>query len=177
MGNVIDIRGRIKSKKNQAKQSPVGKVSAKNAAKADVVDITSRRQEVINQERRLTKRTLLSEWVGAFAVVPQHGLQKVTLYDISETGLSFDLELREGQFRVGEELAMRIYLNQDNYLPLSVRISNIREISDEGVIRHGASFVDGKTLQEAVYHFIRFIENASSSVQRDNGDLKVSNRR
>jgi hypothetical protein len=120
------------------------------------------------------KRTILSEFIGAFALVPRKGLLKVALFDISDNGLAFDVSEAAGHFSVGEEVAMRVYLNQQTYFPFVVKIQNIRGIDDEATFRHGAGFVKGTINDEALHHFVRFIETVSAQLQTDKGDLKVS---
>ncbi len=58
---------------------------------AAVLDMTERREAMLSQERRRVRRTILSEFVGVHVVVPNHGLMSVTLFDIAEGGLSFDV--------------------------------------------------------------------------------------
>jgi hypothetical protein len=117
----------------------------------------------------------LSEFIGAFALVPGKGLLKVTLHDISEGGAAFDVDLNAGHFAVGEEVAMRVYLNHQTYFPFVIRIQNIRSLPEESVFRHGANFVQGTINDEALHHFVRFIETVSASLQTDHGDIQVSN--
>lgn len=164
--NVIDISSRRKGKSSK---KVIGQRSAA------VVDMTERRQEMLKEERRTARRTILTEFVGAFIVVPQRGLCEVALYDISDSGMSFDLEAERGQLKDGEEIAMRIYMNQHTYFPFTLKVSNIRQILDEGVTRHGGEFVKGMVNETALHHFVKFIESVSSSLKRDTGDIQVSN--
>lgn len=169
--NVIDLKSRLQAKagtENKSKNAP---------AAAPVVDMTERRNEILSSERRTVRRTILSEFVGACVVVPQKGLQKVALYDISENGLSFDMDPELGQFTSGEEVAMRVYLNHQTYFPFILKVAKARFITDEGVHRHGASFVKGTVNNEALHHFVKFIETVSASLQTDHGDVMVSNLR
>lgn len=168
--NVIDFKKFKKTKSKAPSQSKTAKPDA-----APVLDMTERRQEIITDERRKVRRTILTEFVGAYAVVPGRGLLKVALYDISDNGLAFDLEEDAGHFKSGEEVAMRVYLNQQTYFPFDVTIQNFRFIDDEGVTRHGAQFVKGHVNAEALFHFVKFIETVSASLQRDSGDVMVSN--
>jgi hypothetical protein len=165
---VIDFKSRLKTKKG--KQGEVSSLKAQG----EVVDMAERREAILQAERRTTKRTILSEFVGAFAVIPGKGLTKVTLYDISEDGLSFDTEVLQGHFHLGESVAMRVYLNQKSYFPFVVKLQNLREISEEGVYRHGAHFVKGTVNDEALHHFVKFIETVSTSLEGDTGDMKAS---
>lgn len=168
MKNVLDLTQRLnkKNKNNKGKQAK---------SNAPVIDMTEKRQEILMQERRKVKRTLLSEFVGAFTLVPKKGLMKVTLYDISENGLAFDVEDAAGHFSLGEEVAMRVYLNQTTYFPFVVKVLNIRSLGEENVFRHGVSFVKGTINDQALHHFVKFIETVSASLHGDEGDIVVSN--
>jgi hypothetical protein len=166
MKNVIDMTQRLK-------KQPKSALKAKGPS-APVIDMTEKRNEILSQERRQVKRTLLSEFVGAFVLVPEKGLAKVTMYDISENGLAFDIEASAGHFQLFEEIAMRVYLNQQTYFPFIVKVQNVRAIVDENVNRHGANFVKGTINDEALHHFVKFIETVSASLQGDQGDIVVS---
>ncbi|MCB0407494.1 MAG: PilZ domain-containing protein [Bdellovibrionales bacterium] len=167
-GNIIDLAARRRSRQSQPQ--------AKQAKeKAPVLDMTERRNEIINQERRRVRRTILTEFIGAFVVVPNQGLLKVSLYDISETGIAFDIEHEKGSFSADEEIAVRVYMNQTTYFPFTVKVSNVRELEDESVFRHGAKFVMGTVNEIALFHFVKFIETVSASLESDSGDVMVSN--
>ena len=167
--NVIDFKSRKKVQENEGVK--------KTDQNAPVVDISERRQEMLQDERRIVKRTILTEFIGAFIVVPQSGLCPVSIYDISEDGLSFDLDYERGRLTLGEEIAMRIYMNKKTYFPFIVKTSNIRDIPEEGVIRHGVSLMKGTINDVALHHFVRFIENVCSCLEKDSGDILVSNLR
>lgn len=166
MAKVIDITSRVKSKNSEN--------SSKKSA-ASVVDMTSAREEILNKDRREVKRTILTEFVGAYTVVPEQGLLKVTLHDISENGIAFDLDPQYGMFLDGEEVAMRVYLNHKTYFPFTVTIVNSRLLEEENVIRHGSQFLRGAINDVALHHFVKFIENVSASLEKDEGDVLVSN--
>lgn len=163
--NVIDLNSRRSNKGSKAKDLSISK-------SAPILDMVERRQAALQEERRAVRRTILTEFIGAFVILPGHGLKKVALYDISEKGLSFDLEFELGQLRVDEEIAMRVYLSQFTYFPFSVKISNVRDIPDEGVTRHGSNFVKGTVNEDALEHFVKFIETVSVDLHRDSGDFQ-----
>lgn len=169
MKNVIDITKRLGKTKAKAKKK------ATPPPEAPVVDMTEMRNEIINQERRKVRRTLLSEFISAFVLIPRKGLLKVTLADISGDGAAIDVDAKAGHFAVGEEVAMRVYLNHETYFPFVVKVQNIRGRPDEGVFRHGVHFVKGTINDEALHHFVKFIETVSASLQTDQGDIQVSN--
>lgn len=165
MGKVLEFTTRLRSQNSLEKNKNKG---------AEVLDITEARQEILSRDRREVKRTILTEFVGAFVVLPEKGLMKVALYDISENGLAFDLDMLEGAFQNGDEVAMRVYLNHTTYFPFTISVSNGRVIEDEGVVRHGANFVRGTTNDVALHHFVKFIETVSASLKTDTGDVLVS---
>jgi len=151
------------------------KSSSQKEGNASVVDISEKRQEMINEERRSVKRTILTEFIGVHTVVPGAGLQKCSLHDISVNGVSFDLAKAQGSFKVGEEVALRVYLNHRTFFSFLVKIRSQRFVEDEAVFRHGAAMVQGSFNLEAIEHFIRFMESVSASLKTDRGDVIVSN--
>ena len=165
MGDVIDIRSRLKSQSKSQQKGP----------QASVVDITEMRSEALSEDRRRVKRTILTEFISVHTVVPGMGLMKVALYDINLTGLSFDIGVKQGSFQVGEEVAMRVYLNQQTYFSFIVKIRHINEVSDEETFRHGTEFVKETINDVALHHFVKFIENVSATLKQDKGDVLVSN--
>lgn len=167
MGKLLDITSRINTNVESKKKS--------SKDTHEVLDMTEKREAIINKEKRQVKRTILTEFVGAYVVLPERGLHKVTLYDISENGIAFDLNLDEGSYQEDDEVAMRVYLNHKTYFPFVVTVTNIREFADEGIIRHGANFVKGTINDVALNHFVKFIENVSASLKTDHGDVLVSN--
>lgn len=171
LNNVISLKSRRRTSEMHGPGGAVG-VDA-----APVLDMTERRQEMLTHERRQVKRTILSEFVGAFVVVPERGLQKVAIYDISESGIAFDLDADAGKLEMGEEVAMRVYLNQHTYFPFIVKIANVRILQEEGITRHGGGFLKGTVNDEALFHFVKFIETISASLHTDHGDVMVSNLR
>lgn len=167
MGKLLDITQRInKNKKNSSSQK---------VAHTSVVDITDVRQEIIGSERRQVKRTILTEFIGAFVILPDRGLMRVSIYDISDKGVAFDFDSETSLFLEGEEVAMRMYLNHKTYFGFVVKIQNSRFIPSEGVVRQGAHFVKGTLNDVALHHFVKFIETVSASLKTDDGDIQVSN--
>ena len=176
MKNVFDMTERLKKQAKGKLNSgaPVPVISAKSPS-APVIDMTEKRNEILSQERRRVKRTILSEFIGAFVLVPDKGLLKVSLIDISENGLAFDVEAGAGHFGLGEDIGMRVYLNQQTYFKFIVNVQNIRAVAEENLFRHGVNFVKGTINDQALHHFVKFIETVSASLHGDEGDLMVSN--
>lgn len=167
MSKVIDIRSRLG--KTQTTSSPAPE------QEASVVDISELRSEAVNEDRRQVRRTILTEFIAVHTVVPGMGLMKVALFNVNDNGLAFDIDFKRGHFQVGEEVAMRVYLNHQTYFPFVVKVRHITDIADEEVHRHGCEFVKGTINDVALHHFIKFIENVSASLKHDKGDVIVSN--
>lgn len=165
MGDVIDFK---------ARQSGSTQQKTKKSEHSSVIDISQKRMQILEDDRRKVKRTLLTEFIAVHAVIPGSGLQKVILYDINEDGLSFDLDFKYGQFITNEQLAMRVYLNQQTYFTFTVNVKHVSEIKDEQVYRHGVEFVKGTLNDVALHHFVKFMETVSASLRNDKGDIIVS---
>ena len=175
--NIIDLKPRLEaSQLKQLKKVARHSAKSKNESAAPVIDMEVRRQEHLSKERRNTKRTILTEFLGAFIVLPSQGpsiggLQKVMLYDISENGVAFDVDPNLGQLRTGEEVVMRIYLSQKNYFSFTVKVANSRFEKDEEVYRHGCQVLKDSVNKDAIYHFVKFIESVTLNLKLDTGDL------
>lgn len=171
--NVIDLNRHLK------RRAKAGKNIKSSKVEAPVLDMTERREAILRDERREVRRTILTGFIGAFVVIPVRadgtgGLLKVDVYDISGTGIAFDIDEKFGHFQKGEEIAMRVYLSQEIYFPFIVKIQNQRVLTGEGSYRHGATFSKGTVNDEALFHFVKFIETVSASLEKDGGDVMVS---
>lgn len=141
---------------------------------AEIVNFTESKQKILFHERRQVKRTILSELISSMVVIPEKGLLKVTIHDISEEGVSFDLEDSQGKFKVGEEVSLRVYLNQKTYFPIQVTVKHVTPDPEEGVVRHGAIYLKNESNHVALQHFIKFIESADFNLKNDSGDLMIN---
>ena len=175
--NVIDLKSRKRQDGDhglQAKPQLESQLEPRLEPAAPVLDMVERRNEMLTQERRKVRRTMLSEFIGAHVVIPDRGLQKVVIYDISDDGIAFDVPADDGTFSIGDEVVVRVYLNQQTYFPFVVRIANARAVPEEGINRHGGLFLKGSVNDVALHHFVRFIETVSASLRTDRGDIMVS---
>ncbi len=163
MGTVIDFTARLKT------SAPTQKLRESS----NVVDYVEQKHKMLMFERRKIKRTILTEFVSAMVVVPEKGLLKVAIYDISEQGISFDTEFDQGAFKVDEEVSMRIYLNQKTYFPITVQVKHVIDETTEGVMRHGSVYLRQAATDAALQYFVKFIESVSQGLRKDNGDLMV----
>ena len=163
--NIIDITERLKSKSNN---------STTNTESTEVADISEKRKELIEQDRRTVKRTILTEFISLHAVVPGYGLLKVNLADINDRGVAFDIDMNKGQYNIGDEVEMRIYLNHQTYFKIESKVAHVTQLVDEGIVRHGCVFVKDSVNNEALSHFVSFIESVTANLKKDKGDVLVS---
>jgi hypothetical protein len=97
-------------------------------------------------ERRRAQRRPILESFSLFVVIPRKGSHRLRVYDASDHGLRFDLDL-EGEssagspIKPGEELEVNLYLNQSLYLPLTVKVVRVEE---QGTLRRVGSEFKGK---------------------------------
>lgn len=166
MSKVIDLVPRLKT------VNSTNVVDTKKSA--EIVNFDESKQKILFNERRQVKRTVLSDLVSSMVVIPEKGLLKVSLHDISEEGVSFELEEAQGSFKVGEEISLRVYLNQKAYFPIQVCVKHVTPVSEEGVIRHGATYLKNEDNHVALQHFIKFVESIDFNLKNDSGDLMIN---
>ncbi len=166
MGQVIDLMARLLK---AGTSIPV----VENQA-AEVVDISSARALQISEDRREVRRTVLTEFISLHAVIPGYGLLRVTLFDINDRGLSFDLEEAKGKYNVTDQIELRIYLNHQTYFPITTQVAYIKKIEDEGVYRHGCEFAKDSINNQALKYFVGFLESVTTHFRKDSGDLTIT---
>jgi hypothetical protein len=134
--------------------------------KANVINLSERRDELAVTERRKVTRTVLSQFVGVFIVLPKKtgGLKPVSVHDVSDKGLAFDLTPEMGAFKAGESVTMRIYLSHETYFSFSVKVVNVRRN------RHGTVFKKDDDSYQTLMFFSKFLQNVSLVARKDNGD-------
>ncbi len=174
MSKVIDLVPRLKTTNTAVKEPTDATVGSTAHAQDSIVNLAEKKQKMLFHERRQVKRTILTELVSSMVVLPEKGLLKVDIHDISEEGISFDVEQAYGSFKVGEEVTLRIYLNQKSYFPIQVSIKHVTPDPEMEVIRHGTSYLKNNDDNVALQHFVRFVESASIGLKTDTGDLMVT---
>jgi len=166
MGNIIDIKPRLKHGNSSTLHGLEGSAS--------VVDIGVVRDQMIREDRRQVRRTILTEFISVHAVVPGQGVMRVMLYDVNETGLAFDLENEKGHYNIGDEVELRVYLNHQTFFKIETKVAHITESKEEGTVRHGCEYVRGSMNNDALSHFVKFLESVTASLRRDGGEILVT---
>lgn len=122
------------------------------------------------KERRKSPRRPLMESFGFFAIVPAKGMYRLPVHDLSETGISLDIDVDgEGQdfpVKEGEALVFHLYLNQSLYLSLKGKVAWIRTV--DGKRTAGAEFSDKKEAGfKAVSKFVKVLDVLHESATLD----------
>lgn len=171
VSKVIDLMPRLKTLNTTTANEPHRFELMREPTESPVIDFTESKQKMLFHERRQVKRTILTEFISAMVVLPEKGLMKVSIHDISDEGISFDVDETNGQFKIGEEISLRVYINQKAYFPIQVNIKHVTAIPDEGQLRHGSVFLKNADNNVALQHFVKFVESASHGLKNDSGDL------
>lgn len=167
--NIISMDS-YRKKTKTPKKSASKRTKKASEPVSPVVDMTMRRESIKAHERRLIRRTVLTQFIGAFAVVPTKGLlQAVSIFDVSEGGMAFDMPTEAGAFNEGESVLLRVYLSHDTYFPFQVTVSNVRP-AEGGVMRHGALLDVNDSSYPTLLYFMKFLEEVSAITRKDNGD-------
>lgn len=140
-----------------------------------IITLDQARKHLLDQDKRNNQRTILSDLVSVYAILPERGLLKVDVHNLGEKGLAFDVESFQGAYELNEKVAMRVYLNHKSYFPFEVEIKHVTPVEEEGVFRHGATFTGENTNNVALSHLIKFLEAVSSDLREDRGDLMIPN--
>ncbi len=168
MSKIIDLSQR-RGKTNDPKAN-----SVYEEATPAVLNFEEQKQKLAFKDRRAARRTMFNEMMSSMVVIPERGLLKVFLHDISEDGLAFDTTIEDGSFAVGEEFSMRIYINHKTYFPVKMTIKHCSKDFELGIIRHGATMMKDASNDVVLQYFVKFIEAAAQSMKKDSGDLMVN---
>ncbi len=167
MAKVIDITPRLKTVNTTNNQNGGGQ----DPNLPNMQEFKGKFQPILLKERRQVERTILSDLISGMLVLPEKGLYKVSMFDISGDGLSFTMEKHMGSFAVGEEIALRVYLNTKTYFPLIVKVKHATLDAQEEVVRHGVEYMKGTSTDVALQHFVNFIISMNEGLHIDDGDL------
>lgn len=173
-GRPDPLRNGMNSLANRPSNQPRGlsleQSQTKMPKNSTVINILPR----ISEEKRKTRRIVMSGLMNTALVVPNGGLiRDVSLHNISETGISFDLPFNfKEAFKVKEKLTMRVYLNSEDFFDFNIVITkNIRHIPEEGICRYGCRLLPNERSEKAINSLIHFIESVSHILHKDKGEV------
>lgn len=122
-------------------------------------------------EKRRARRRPVMNTFSLFVVIPRKGGHRLQINDLSEFGIGFDWD-EEGEshelFKLekGEDLELRLYLNQSLYLPLA---ASVKRVEKKGSLRRvGAEFTDAhEGSRKALASFLKMLDSITSEVRFD----------
>ncbi len=95
----------------------------------------------MKDERRKTTRRKILESFSVFVSIPKKGGYRLPVHDMSEGGISFDLDtdgedLDHFPAQSGEKLEVHVYINQSVFVPLQVKMIRVSQPgSSRGQVR------------------------------------------
>lgn len=173
MAKVIEFPNRVLNFNQNTSHDQVNSVESQPPQ--NLVDLTTIIREQGAADRRKVQRAVLGHLIASHVVLPNLGLVQVTIRDVDETGLAFEMESFLGRFTKGDQVELRFYLNGQTYFRVHVEVAYSSIDEQSGQARHGSRYTEESLNQEALLHFIQFLRAVSVSLQTDRGERVVSN--
>ncbi len=131
----------------------------RNYSNEQVVNLSSVRQEIIEEKRRDYERVVFKSNFGVYTFMEETGLNAIEVVDISEGGM---------QFQTPERSAL--HLNTGDMIP--VRSFSAIE-NGNAVHRYGCLMDKTMASYAAIYHFVQFITKCAEHGHKDEKHLKI----
>jgi hypothetical protein len=120
-------------------------------------------------ERRKHVRRPVLDSFSLFVVVPKKGVHRLPIHDVSDHGLGFDLDTEGESFTdfpisSGEMIEVQFYLNQSLYIPIKVKVAQLKV---EGPVRRvGVELIekDGKP-GKAYLAFVQMLDQIGEAAK------------
>jgi hypothetical protein len=148
----------------------------RNLGNQQVVDLSSVRQERIEERKRDYERVVFRSNFGVYTYNESVGLNAIEVLDISEGGMQFQTAERSSlRLDVGDVIPVRFYFASDHYIAIDVKvvrsftaIENLRPVH-----RYGCLMDKSMASYSAIYHFVQFITKCAEHGHKDDQHLKV----
>lgn len=141
-----------------------------------VINLSSVRQEKIEEKRREYERVVFRSNFGVFIFNEQTGLDAVEIVDISEGGMQFQTpEKSHLRLQTGDTVPVRLYFSTDHFISIDVKVVRSFTALENGdaVHRYGCLMDKGMASYAAIYHFVQFITKCAEHGHKDEQHLKV----
>jgi hypothetical protein len=148
----------------------------KNFTNQQVVNLSSVRQELIEEKRRNYERVVFRSNFGVYTVLPDGGLYAIEVVDISEGGMQFQTsENSRLNLDTGAVIPVRFYFSTDSYITIDVKVVRSFSAIEEGraVHRYGCLIDKSMASYAAIYHFVQFITKCAEHGHKDDTHHKV----
>tara|TARA_B100001971_G_scaffold215182_1_gene259060 strand:- start:5417 stop:5890 length:474 start_codon:yes stop_codon:yes gene_type:complete len=152
----------------------------KGDSMSKVISFEEKRKSSIEKRKRNFERVLFSEFLGSYVEVDENGTKyTVSLVDISRDGCQFQapfVQNSQNNFKSGEDVTLRVYFTEDDFLPIVVNVKHAQEYIDEkgnAYMRYGGEFDKSLPSFQAFVPFIEFIYKFAEFSCVDKGESKV----
>lgn len=150
----------------------------KDSNKEKVVNLTDVRNERGEEKRRKNERILFKNILGAYCVIEGEGLRAIDLVDVSAAGLSFQLPNNSKNLEgleEGKEFMFRLYLTEETFMPVVVRIANKRKCLEDGevYVRFGCIVDTELKSYEMFKKFADFLSYYAENCKTDKDNMKL----
>jgi hypothetical protein len=143
-----------------------------------VIDFGEARAQRIQEKRRNAERIFFKQILWVYCVVGSHNLRAVEMIDVSEEGCAFQAPFNpENPWpdTAAKELPIRLYFNQDTYVPVYVTIQNSHQCIEKGqrYVRYGCTIDKTVSSYETFRQFVRFLKLYSEHAHQDADGLTL----
>ena len=129
-------------------------------------------------EKRKAGRLLLKHLLQIYCVVDHEKTCEVDIVDVSKSGCSLRVRPENDVLlpKHTQGMNIRLYLSDDTYLPLELKIENTRALVENGqrYFLLGCSIAPDTEGFATYQRFVEFLEMYSTVATRELGDLKVT---
>ncbi len=148
----------------------------KNFSNQQVVNLSSVRQELIEEKRRNYERVVFRSNFGVYATLPDNALQAVEVVDISEGGMLFQVpETSEFSLDVNQVVSVKFYFSPDSFIAIDVKV--VRSFTAlenvKAVHRYGCLMDKSMHSYSAIFHLVQFIGKCAEHGHKDDGRHKI----
>jgi hypothetical protein len=148
----------------------------KNFANQRVVNLSSVRQERIEEKRREYERVVFRSSFGVYTVVNDEELHAIELLDISEGGMRFQTPDKSSlELKDGDVIPVRFYFATDHYITVDAKVVRSYTAIEEGTAmrRYGCLMDKSMASYAAIYHLVQFITKCAEHGHKDESHLKI----
>jgi hypothetical protein len=132
----------------------------RNYTKDQVVNLSSVRQEIIEEKRRDYERVVFKSNFGIYTFLEPTGLHAIEILDISEGGMQFQTPEKSSlSLNTGDVIPVRFYFATDHFISIDVKVVRSFTAIEGGraVHRYGCLMDKSMASYAAIYHFVQFI--------------------
>ena len=148
----------------------------RNYTNDQVVNLSSVRQEIIEEKRRDYERVVFKSNFGIYTHMEGTGLHAIEILDISEGGMQFQTSEKSSmKLSAGDVIPVRFYFATDHFISIDVKV--VRSYSaiegSTAVHRYGCLIDKSMASYGAIYHFVQFITKCAEHGHKDDKHMKI----